>query len=264
MIDVSTKDILKAMRCNAMATEFERQMADHDTYGQLGFEERIALIVDAEWNRRQANKLAKGIRSARFSEPGASIEGIEYYPERKLDKAQMLRFATCKYIDDGHHVILSGSSGGGKTYIACALGNAACRKFKKVQYIRMPELLDELNVAKGTGTFRKTIDHYRKVDLLILDEWLIRPLVQQESYNMLEIVEARANSSKGSMIFCTQYETDDWYGRIDPEFAEGSPISEAIMDRIIHNAYNVFIAGKVSMRKRHGLRASTEGKAGEA
>lgn len=264
MIDVSTKDVLKAMRCTAMATEFERQLADPDTYGQLGFEERFALIVDAEWNRRQANKLAKGIRSAGFSEPGASIEGIEYHPERKLDKAQMLRFATCKYIDDGHHIILSGASGGGKTYIACALGNAACRKFKKVQYIRMPELLDELNVAKGTGTFRKTIDHYRKVDLLILDEWLIRPLAQQESYNMLEIVEARANSSKGSMIFCTQYETDDWYGRIDPEFAEGSPISEAIMDRIIHNAYNVFIAGNVSMRKRHGLRASTEGKAGEA
>ena len=264
MINVSTKEILKAMHCTAMATEFERQLTDQATYGQLGFEERFALIVDAEWNRRQANKLARGIRNARFSEPGASIEGIEYYPERRLDKAQMLRFATCKYIDDGHHIILSGASGGGKTYIACALGNAACRKFKKVQYIRMPELLDELNVAKGTGTFRKTIDHYRKVDLLILDEWLIRPLAQQESYNMLEIVEARANSSKGSMIFCTQYETDDWYGQIDPEFAEGSPISEAIMDRIIHNAYNVFIAGNVSMRKRHGLRASTEGKAGEA
>ena len=258
MINVSTKEILKAMHCTAMATEFERQLTDQATYGQLGFEERFALIVDAEWNRRQANKLARGIRNARFSEPGASIEGIEYYPERRLDKAQMLRFATCKYIDDGHHIILSGASGGGKTYIACALGNAACRKFKKVQYIRMPELLDELNVAKGTGTFRKAIDHYRKVDLLILDEWLIRPLAQQESYNMLEIVEARANSSRGSMIFCTQYETDDWYGRIDPEFAEGSPISEAIMDRIIHNAYNVFIAGNVSMRKRHGLRASIE------
>lgn len=262
MISESTKDILKAMRCTAMAAEFERQMADPDTYGQLGFEERFALVVDAEWNRRQANKLAKCIRSAGFAEAGASIEGIEYYPERKLDKAQMLRFATCRYIDEGHHVILSGASGGGKTYIACALGNAACRKFKKVRYIRMPELLDELNVAKGTGSFRKVIDSYRKVDLLILDEWLIRPLARQESYNMLEIVEARVNSPKGSMIFCTQYEADDWYGRIDPEFAEGSPISEAIMDRIIHNSYDVFIAGNVSMRKRHGLNASTEGKAG--
>ena len=113
MINVSTKEILKAMHCTAMATEFERQLTDQATYGQLGFEERFALIVDAEWNRRQANKLARGIRNARFSEPGASIEGIEYYPERRLDKAQMLRFATCKYIDDGHHIILSGASGGG-------------------------------------------------------------------------------------------------------------------------------------------------------
>ena len=254
MIDVSTKDILKAMRCTAMAAEFERQLTDQDTYGQLGFEERFALIVDAEWNRRQANKLAKGIHNARFSEPGASIEGIEYYPERKLDKAQMLRFATCKYIDDGHHIILSGASGGGKTYIACALGNAACRKFKKVQYIRMPELLDELNVAKGTGTFRKTIDHYRKVDLLILDEWLIRPLAAQESYDLLEIVESRCED--GSVIFCTQYEPDDWYDRINPDPNMDSPISDAIMDRIIHNSYDVLIEGRISMRERHGLKAT--------
>ena len=254
MINVSTKEILKAMHCTAMATEFERQLTDQATYGQLGFEERFALIVDAEWNRRQANKLARGIRNARFSEPGASIEGIEYYPERRLDKAQMLRFATCKYIDDGHHIILSGASGGGKTYIACALGNAACRKFKKVQYIRMPELLDELNVAKVTGTFRKVIDHYQKVDLLILDEWLIRPLAAQESYDLLEIVESRCEN--GSVIFCTQYEPDDWYDRINPDPNMDSPISDAIMDRIIHNSYDVLIEGRISMRERHGLKAT--------
>lgn len=105
------------------------------TFNELGFEERLGLLVNAEWNRRQSNKLNRFIRNARFAVPSATVEGIEYYEDRKLDKAQILRFATCQYIDEGHHIILKGASGNGKTYIACALGNAACRRFKKVQYI---------------------------------------------------------------------------------------------------------------------------------
>ena len=168
MITQSTIDSLRAMKLTVMVTELDHQLEDASTYGTLGFEDRLGLLVDAEWNRRQANKLARYIKASHFSAPNATIEGIEYYEDRKLDKAEILRFATCKYIEDGHHIILKGASGNGKTYLACALGHAACRKFKSVRYIRMPELLDELSVAKGCGTLKKTIKSYQKVDLLIL------------------------------------------------------------------------------------------------
>ena len=191
----STIECLRAMKMNALASELERQLDDAESYRILGFEERLALLVDAEWNRRQNNKFDRFIRNAHFSDANATIEGIEYIEDRHLDKGRMLRLATCKYVDEGRHIILKGASGNGKTYIACALGNAACRKFKTVRYIRLPDLLDELSVSRSNNEFGKVIKAYKKVDLLILDEWLIRKLTPAESYDLLEIIEARIERS---------------------------------------------------------------------
>lgn len=182
----NTIEQLRAMRMNALESELERQIKDADSYKQLCFEDRLTLLVDAEWNRRQNNKLDRYIRNARFSDANATIEGIEYIEDRHLDKGRMLRLSTCNYVDEGRHIILKGASGNGKTYIACALGNAACRKFKTVRYIRLPDLLDELTIARANNEFRKVIKAYKKADLLILDEWLIRKLTPNDAFNLLE------------------------------------------------------------------------------
>ena len=121
----STIERLRAMKMNALASELERQAENAENYKQLGFEDRLTLLVDAEWNRRQNNKLIRYIRNAHFSDANATIEGIEYIEDRHLDKGRMLRLSTCNYVDEGRHIILKGASGNGKTYIACALGNAA-------------------------------------------------------------------------------------------------------------------------------------------
>lgn len=259
MIRQVTIDKLHEMRLSAMSDAFESQCNDPATYEGLSFEDRFGMIVDKEWDRRKSTKMNKLIRSAGFRYPNACVENIEYHADRKLDKAQMIEFSTCRYISENHHIIIKGASGNGKTYIACALGIAACKNFIKVRYVRLPDLLNELAIAHGEGTFEKTIRSYQRVDLLILDEFLLSPLSSDQARELLEIIEAR--TIKGSVIFCTQYEPKGWYTRIGTE--SDATICEAIIDRIIHDAYEVSIEGRISMRERHGIRSSKKGGSNE-
>lgn len=236
---------LQEMHLTVMAKALKDQLTD-PSMNSLSFEDRVGLIVDSEWSSRKSNHLKRLIKSASFADANASIEDIEYHSDRNLDKAQIARLATCNYIAEHHNVLLLGATGSGKTYLACALGVAAARNFLSVRYIRLPELLVELSIARNNGTFPKVIQQFKKPALLIIDEWLLYPLKETEARDLLEIAEARYR--RASTIFCSQFDIPGWREKI------GDPIlADAVCDRIVHDSYIIVIDCKESMRKRKGV-----------
>lgn len=245
MLTENTANKLREMRLSVMASAYKAQLAGAQFQG-MPFEDRFGLIVDKEWSVRKSNHLKRLIKQAGFSEPNACIEDIEFHPDRNLNKNQIAKLSTCNYVSEHHNVMLLGATGSGKTYLACALGMAAVRNYLSVKYIRLPELLVDLSIARGSGTIRKVMAQYKKYSLLIVDEWLLYPLKDTETRDLLEIIEARYK--KASTIFCSQFDVPGWRDKlVDPILAD------AICDRIVHDSYTIVIDCKDSMRKRKGI-----------
>jgi DNA replication protein DnaC len=247
MLDNNTVTKLREMRLGTMAAAFCDQLSNRD-FGEMTFEERFGILVDAEWDTRRNNRLGRLIRDAGYAVPEACLEDVEYHADRKLDKGMIARLGSCNYIKERHNVILLGATGSGKTYLANALGTTASRNLYTVKYVRLPDLLGDLALARVDAGYRKVARVYRKADLLILDEWLLSPLRDNDAREVLEITEARYK--KASTIFCSQYDVGGWHEKIgDPTLAD------AICDRIAHDSYTIVIGGDESMRKRKGLKS---------
>ena len=247
MVNMTTVTKLQEMKLSTMASAFQEQMKNPD-FQNLTFEERVGLMVDQEWATRKNNHMNRLMKGAGFSVPSACVENIEYVPERKLNKELITTLSTCNYIREHHNVILLGPTGSGKTYIGCALGVSAVRNFLKVKYTRLPELLTELTIARASNTFPKVIQQYQKIPLLIIDEWLLYPLKETETRDVLEIIEARYQ--RASTIFCSQFDVPGWHDNFSSPL-----IADAICDRIAHDSYCILIESSESMRKRNGVKA---------
>ena len=248
----STIDKLIEMRLTAMADAFILQKDDPKMKDVL-FEDRLAMLVDAQYNRRKSNSLKRLIQNADFDQSDSFVGDIDYTSGRKLNRDLIQRLASCEYITEHRNIFITGASGSGKTYMACALGIEACKQMYNTRYVRLPELLVELEEARKAGTYVKVQKKYANPVLLIIDEWLLLKPTETEQHDILELLHRRRKRS--STILCSQYADVGWYDQLG---GDKSPLAEAILDRIKYDAYKINIVpvnpeNYRSMREIYGM-----------
>jgi DNA replication protein DnaC len=250
MLNEQTITTLNSLKLFGMARGFEERL-DNSKHAELSHAEFVGLLVQDEKTYRDNQRLRRLLRNARLRQP-AALEDIDYRHPRGLNKQAILELCNTQWIDARRNVLITGPTGIGKSYIACALGNFAARAGYPVLYLRAPRLFESLQQARGDGSHLKTLARMAKVQLLIIDDFLLTPPTDWERRDLLEIVEDRYQS--GTTVIASQCPISDWYPNIgDPTLAD------AICDRLFHNAYRIELRGDSLRKNQGGSIASAEG-----
>jgi len=239
MLNQQTIQSLRALKLTGMADAFARQLEQPQTQ-PLSFEERLALLVDCERTHRQNRRLQRLLNAARLKQK-ACVEEIDYQAKRGLNRSQVLALINCDWIGAHQNLHITGPTGTGKSWVACAFGQAACRQGLSVRYERTGRLLDELRIARGDGSYSKVLRQLARLDLLILDDFSLKPLSQNERHDLLEVIEDRHGAH--STIITSQLPISSWHAYLNEP-----TVADALLDRLLASAHRLELKGD-SLRK---------------
>lgn len=240
MLTHPTLNKLRDLRLTGMAEAFEEQLNTPELL-DLGWEERLGLLVDREATVRHNRRLQTRLKQAHFQQP-AVWEDIDFKTTRGLEQALMLQLADCQWVARHLNCLITGPTGAGKSYVATALAHKACREGYSARYLRLPRLLQNLHIAKGDGSYPRMLNQLARIDVLIIDDWGIAALDDNAQRDLLEILDDRFN--RRSTIVTSQLPLAHWH-----EYLGQATLADAILDRLVHNAYKLELRGE-SMRKK--------------
>jgi DNA replication protein DnaC len=240
MLTSPTLEKLRAMKLDAMATAWEAQQQD-PSISQLGFDERLGLLVDAEWLARENRRVTYALAQAKLKPSHACLEALDYSTRRGLDRSLIRQLATCRWIAEHQAVLILGPTGVGKSFLACALAHQACWHGHRVRYWRLTRLFHALRLAHADGSYVRLLGQLARFDVLILDDWGLAPLGDPERRDVLEILDDRYDAK--ATIITSQLAPKHWH-----EYIGDPTLADAICDRVLHRAHRIELRGE-SMRK---------------